>query len=73
MNNNVELAIRVYIAEDNPDVAERLKLTIERSLGAIEIEIQLNHDLAKRALLRPHHYDVVILDLFRGNRKTRTK
>jgi hypothetical protein len=65
--------MRIYIAEDNQVVADRLKLTINRTLDTVEVDIELDHDRAKQILLRPHHYDVVVLDIFRGNLENEDK
>ncbi len=65
--------MRIFIAEDIPNVADRLKLTIERTLSAVEVEIEFDLDRAKQVLLRPHHYDVVVLDIFRGSPENEDK
>ncbi len=58
----------VLIVEDTRDRAVTLRQEIIERLGNdVEIVIEEDHEKASQVLLRPHPYDVVILDLFRGN------
>lgn len=58
----------ILIVEDTSDRAITLRQEILDKLGAkVEIVIEEDYEKASSILLRPHPYDVVILDLFRGN------
>jgi CTP synthase len=68
MNTNGDNKVWVLIVEDTLDRAATLKQEIIEKLGdKVEIVIEEDHDKASAILLRPHPYDIVILDLFRGN------
>ncbi len=67
MNNILNEPLRLLIAEDMEEVAERLKLSITRKLGAVEIRIEKLDDALSIVRDRSFAYDVVVLDIFQGN------
>jgi CheY-like chemotaxis protein len=69
MNGDNETNIKILIVEDVEVVAATLKLTIEKEklLAGAQIEIESDHDRAFSLIVGPHPYDIIVLDLFRGN------
>lgn len=68
MNEKGDDRIHILIVEDDQVRAESLQKDIKEKLGEnVVIVIEADHEKAAPILLRPHPYDVVILDRFRGN------
>jgi len=70
-----ENLIKIYIVDDNENVAESLKATIDENFPKtrsnenlqIQVDIETDFDKAMDVLLNPHSYDIAILDVFRGS------
>lgn len=61
--------IHILIVEDDSGRAENLQREIKELLGEenVVVVVEPDHERAAPVLLRPHPYDVLILDRFRGN------
>ncbi|MDT4956127.1 MAG: hypothetical protein QOJ02_4265 [Acidobacteriota bacterium] len=62
-----ETGLKILIIEDIEEAAERLELTIKRTLKSAEIERQSDFDQALTDMLPPRSFEAVILDLYLGD------
>ncbi len=65
-NNLHEDGLRILIVEDTKQTAERLELTIKRTLASAEIDHQSDFAQALSDLQSPRPFEAIVLDLYLG-------
>lgn len=65
-NNQHEDGLRILIVEDTEQTAERLELTIKRTLASAEIVHQSDFGQALSDLQSPRPFEAIVLDLYLG-------